>query len=158
VALSSFQPRGSVVIRVTVGVALIENDRVLLMPHHDQKNQIRAWYIPGGEVKTGERLQDAAARKVYEETGFEVEVGELIDVRELIKSDHHGLRLTFAGQIIGGELRPDERRHKPPKRIARANWFTAAELEGVTFVPGLAVRKALGLEPVAPITPWVETV
>lgn len=145
-------------IRITAGVAIIENGRVLLMPHHDKKNQIRAWYIPGGEIKTGERLEDGAARKVFEETGFEVEVGELIDLRELIKPDHHGLRFTFLGRIIGGELRPDERRHKPPKRIARANWFTPAELEGVSFVPRLAVQKALGLEPVSPITPWLETV
>ena len=145
-------------IRVTAGVAIVENDRVLLMPHHDKKNQIRAWYIPGGEIKIGERLEAGAARKVFEETGFEVEVGELIDVRELIKTDHHGLRLTFLGRIIGGELHPDERRHKPPKRIARANWFTAAELEGVSSVPRNAVRKALGLEPVAPITPWLESV
>jgi ADP-ribose pyrophosphatase YjhB (NUDIX family) len=145
-------------IRVTAGVAIVENDRVLLMPHHDKKNQIRAWYIPGGEIKTGERLEVGAARMVFEETSFEVEVGELIDVRELIKSDHHGLRFTFLGRIIGGELRPDERRHKPPKRIARANWFTVAELEGVSFVPRLAVQKALSLEPIGPITPWLETV
>ena len=145
-------------IRVAAGVALISDGRILLMPHHDRKNQIRAWYLPGGMVEFGERLRDAAAREVLEETGFEVEVGELIDVRESIKSDHHSVRLTFSGQIIGGELRPDPAHHKPPKRIARANWFTIAELEGVNFVPRLAVRKALGLETIAPITPWLETV
>ena len=145
-------------IRVAAGVALISDGRILLMPHHDRKNQIRAWYLPGGMVEFGERLRDAAAREVLEETGFEVEVGELIDVRESIKSDYHGVRLTFSGQIIGGELRPDPAHHKPPKRIARANWFTIAELEGVNFVPRLAVRKALGLETIAPITPWLETV
>ena len=145
-------------IRVAAGVALISDGRILLMPHHDRKNQIRAWYLPGGMVEFGERLRDAAAREVLEETGFEVEVGELIDVRESIKSDYHGVRLTFSGQIIGGELRPDPKHHKPPKRIARANWFTIAELEGVNFVPRLAVRKALGLETIAPITPWLETV
>jgi ADP-ribose pyrophosphatase YjhB (NUDIX family) len=145
-------------IRLTAGVALISDGRILLMPHHDRKNQIRAWYMPGGKVEFGERLHEGAAREVLEETGFQVEVGELIDVRESIKDDYHGIRLTFSGQIIGGELRPDPVRHKPPKRIARANWFTVAELEGVTVVPSVAVRKALGLEPFGPITPWLETI
>jgi 8-oxo-dGTP diphosphatase len=145
-------------IRVAAGVALISDGRILLMPHHDRKNQIRAWYLPGGMVEFGERLRDGASREVLEETGFEVEVGELIDVRESIHTDYHGVRLTFAGQIIGGELRPDPKHHKPPKRIARANWFTPAELEGVTVVPSMAVRKALGLEPPSPITPWLETI
>jgi ADP-ribose pyrophosphatase YjhB (NUDIX family) len=145
-------------IRVAAGVALISDGRILLMPHHDRKNQIYAWYLPGGKVEFGERLRDGAAREVLEETGFQVEVGELIDLRESIQSDYHGIRLTFMGQIIGGDLRPDPVRHKPPKRIARANWFTIAELEGVNFVPRLAVHKALGLEPIAPITPWLETV
>ena len=160
-SLYTSRPTGAGVskaIRVAAGVALISDGRILLMPHHDRKNQIRAWYLPGGMVEFGERLRDAAAREVLEETGFEVEVGELIDVRESIKSDYHGVRLTFSGQIIGGELRPDPKHHKPPKRIARANWFTIAELEGVNFVPRLAVRKALGLETIAPITPWLETV
>jgi 8-oxo-dGTP diphosphatase len=145
-------------IRVAAGVALISDGRILLMPHHDKKNQIYAWYLPGGRVEFGERLREGAAREVLEETGFEVEVGELIDVRESIQADCHGIRLTFSGQIIGGELRPDPVRHKPPKRIARANWFTPAELEGVNFVPRLAVRKALGLEPLGPITPWLEAI
>jgi ADP-ribose pyrophosphatase YjhB (NUDIX family) len=146
-------------IRVAAGVALVSDGRILLIPHHDKKNQIRAWYVPGGEIETGERLLEGAAREVLEETGFEVEVGELIDVRESINAKkHHSLRFTFAGRIIGGELRPDMAHHKPPERIARANWFTVAELEGVNFVPRLAVCKALGLEPVSPITPWLETV
>jgi ADP-ribose pyrophosphatase YjhB (NUDIX family) len=146
-------------IRVAAGVALISDGRILLIPHHDKKNQIRAWYIPGGEIKTGERLLEGAAREVLEETGFEVEVGELIDVRESINAKkHHSVRFTFAGRIIGGELRPDMAHHKPPERIARANWFTVAELEGVIAVPSMAVRKALGLEPVGPITPWLETI
>jgi ADP-ribose pyrophosphatase YjhB (NUDIX family) len=145
-------------IRMAAGVALISDGRILLMPHHDRKNQIYAWYLPGGKVEFGERLRDGAAREVLEETGFQVEVGELIDLRESIQSDYHGIRLTFTGQIIGGELRPDLKRHKPPKRIARANWFTVAELEGVNFVPRLAVHKALGLEAISPITPWLETV
>jgi ADP-ribose pyrophosphatase YjhB (NUDIX family) len=144
-------------IRVAAGVALVERGRILLIPHHDKDNQIRAWYMPGGKVEFGERLREAAVREVLEETGFEVEIGELIDVRESIKSDYHGIRLTFNGRITGGELRPDLSRHDPPKRIAKANWFTPAELEGVTVVPSVAVRKALGLEEISLIEPWLET-
>jgi FlaA1/EpsC-like NDP-sugar epimerase/8-oxo-dGTP pyrophosphatase MutT (NUDIX family) len=54
---------------VTLGarVAIFNKDhKVLLLKH----TYITGWYLPGGGVEPGERIQDTAAREVFEETGL----------------------------------------------------------------------------------------
>lgn len=48
-----------------VRIMLVEGDRVLLVYH----SYLPYWYFPGGGLKTGETLVEAAKREAYEETG-----------------------------------------------------------------------------------------
>ena len=57
--------------KLTVGVrALVfdEEDRICLVRHSYRDG----WYLPGGNVKTGESLVDAMQRELSEETGVEL--------------------------------------------------------------------------------------
>ena len=53
------------------GFALVVNgsNEVLMVQHKDGKRAGK-WGLPGGETKRGEQRREAAARKVYEETGI----------------------------------------------------------------------------------------
>ena len=55
---------------ITVGVRimLIKDEKILLVKHTYQNS----WYLPGGRVKKGERLDQAIIREVSEELGSEL--------------------------------------------------------------------------------------
>ncbi|MGH9856380.1 MAG: NUDIX domain-containing protein [Acidobacteriota bacterium] len=40
------------------------------------------WFFPGGAIESGELSKDALKREIYEETGIEIEIGELFKVHE----------------------------------------------------------------------------
>jgi 8-oxo-dGTP diphosphatase len=120
---------------VSVG-GLIENSegKILMVKSPD-----RGWEIPGGQVEEGESLTDALKREIKEETGIEIEVGNLRTVNSNI-----GKRLQpdgvspigsivnfgFTGKAISGELTTSE-------ESLEVAWFDkeqALELIGEDFM------------------------
>ena len=102
--------------RSTAAAALIRDDegRLLLVENAFPK---RSWGLPGGRLERREEARVGLAREVREETGFEVEVGELLTVvlRPTV------VVLVFAATVVGGELRP------APVEIAQVVWLPEDE-------------------------------
>ncbi len=92
---------------VGVGVVVIEEGRMLLV---ERGNPPRAgsWAIPGGKVRYGERLREAAVREIREETGLEIEVGQVVWSGETLGEgsppEHHIVLIDYAARVVGGEL------------------------------------------------------
>ena len=83
---------------VSVGAAIIDGDRVLLVQRAQEPLKGR-WSLPGGVVESGEELRAAVAREVREETGLNVEVGPVVEVLDRISRDDAG-RIEYHYVII----------------------------------------------------------
>lgn len=56
----------------TAGIVINDSEEILMVKTHNQ-----GWVFPGGQVEVGENLIDAVKREIMEETGIDVEVGEV---------------------------------------------------------------------------------
>ena len=79
---------------VTV-VAHGDHDDILVLDTGEE------YALPGGFLKFGEGLREAAEREFREETGFEAETGNLLDVR--INNRTGSIDFFFEAEVKGGE-------------------------------------------------------
>jgi ADP-ribose pyrophosphatase YjhB (NUDIX family) len=121
---------------LAVSAAIIRDGRILIV----QRGRAPARGVhtfPGGVVEIGERLVEAAAREVREETGLVVVPHTLLGHREAILRDadgrveRHFVVLPFAAHYVTGELALND-------ELIAAHWLEARELEGLETTEGLA--------------------
>jgi 8-oxo-dGTP diphosphatase len=113
--------------------ALVMRDGMLLLTRRAREPMAGWWDVPGGFVEAGEHPRDAARRELLEETGLEVELGEMVGVFP----DRYGddgvptLNLYYAARVVGGEPRPAD-------DVSEIGWFPPdrIELDQVAFANG----------------------
>ena len=92
---------------VGVGAVVIHEDRVLLVKRGQAPFQGK-WCIPGGKVRYGETLQQAAEREIEEETGITIKAGEPVYVFDTIDTDsgeqsYHYVVIDLQADYISGD-------------------------------------------------------
>ena len=125
------------------GVVLNENGEILLVntPRH-------GWVFPGGIVEVGENVIDGVKREVLEETGVEIEVGELFCVSSNTGKypGYHGVKevptklmLDFICRAEGGTPRPSEEN-------TESAWFSPERVMDLVGYPAIRERFQAYLE------------
>lgn len=97
---------------IGVGVLLIRSNHLLLIKRKYNPDA-GYWSIPGGHLDLGERVEKAAVRETYEETGFKVKISGLAGIIDKIMYDktgkieyHYVLINYFVEQIEGDPNQP----------------------------------------------------
>ena len=123
--------------RIRAAVAVISDGRILLVQH--SKSGRSYWLLPGGGLDWGESLKEAARREVAEETGLEVDVGDLLFVSETLAPDgsKHVVHLVFAGEYSGGEIDIAKE-----ERITDARWVELSAVQGLVLHPPMQAALA----------------
>lgn len=107
-----------------VAAPVIVNDKNEILLFKSTKWQ--GWVIPGGHVEYGETIKDACIRETKEETGLNIEAGEIINFGERINPPTfnrpaHLVYFHFLSKIKSGEIILDE------AELTDYKWFSPKE-------------------------------
>ena len=100
------------------------------------------WEYPGGQVEVGENLIEALQREIREESGIEIEVGELFCIASNTGKypGHSGVRevptkvmLDFICRPVGGSVHISD-------ETSEVGWFTPEEARNMIAAPALIER------------------
>ena len=131
---------------VGAGAVIVENGQALLVRRGKPPLE-GEWSIPGGVVELGETLREAAAREAREETGLEVEAGEVLEVVDRIMHDperkvqYHYVLVDFLCRRISGKA-------KAGADASELRWITLEELNAFRISDSAAavLRKGFGAQ------------
>jgi len=123
---------------------MVRNDRgeVLLVLRED----LRLWVLPGGGCGPGETHEQAAVREVREETGYSIEVDDVLWVRDYIGASHafaayepdvHQVEVMFSCSVDRSQARTE------PMEVdawqLSVDWIRLEDLPGLRLFPAALV-------------------
>jgi ADP-ribose pyrophosphatase YjhB (NUDIX family) len=123
--MTLFQPSH----RLRVGAIVFNGAGAMLVVRHARRGE-HYWTVPGGSAELGELLSNIAAREVLEETGYLIEVGDVLAVAEL-RSDRWStsrVEIFFGGRLVDAVQPAHE--PNPRESIVDVGWRLPADLHG----------------------------
>lgn len=110
---------------LVVGGGVVEKEGKILLVQEKKETARKRWTPPVGRIKFDEDILSATIREIKEETGYDVELTNLVGIYEGYKEGKKVIVFAFRTKIVGGELKPKIDEHFDVK------WFTKEEIENL---------------------------
>jgi len=121
--------------KLGVSASVWRNGKVLLVQR--AKPPVGIWAFPGGHVEPGERLEEAAARELFEETGMTAEFRGLLGLYDVIRRNEAGLvSVHYVIASYLGVAGPEE--PVAASDAAAVTWADPDRLAGFSLAPNMA--------------------
>jgi 8-oxo-dGTP diphosphatase len=114
--------------------AVMHEGRVLMVRHTYGDKRGR-WALPGGYATHDERLDQTAVREVYEETGVNAQVVDVIGLRTRYTQSGGQVFVLFRMRPVSGQAAADG------VKVDRIAWLSASEFSSVPADELLAVSR-----------------
>ncbi len=121
-----------------MGALIFRRGRILLVERG--RDPLKGyWSLPGGLVEIGERLEEAVAREVLEETGLRVKPSRTFEVFERImcdesgRAEYHYVLVDYVCKVMGGRKAGQLRAGDD---VSRVEWARLEKLDGYRITEG----------------------
>jgi ADP-ribose pyrophosphatase YjhB (NUDIX family) len=125
--------------KISTGVLLFKEKKLLLVKHVDPKNGFTWWVPPGGGLKGEESIFEAAKREVMEETGLNANIGRIVYIRQLIykQAESNVLTIYMLADAAKGKLTIANLNEEDldSKYIKEVKYFSEEEIKNITVFP-----------------------
>ena len=147
------QPMSGPPIRVASKAVIVDDGEILLTRNlHPEDPDGEFFLLPGGGQNYGEPLDDCLRREVCEETGYSVEVGDVLWVRDYIGAGHqfaafepdvHQIEIMFSCSV--DRSRPPADPVEEDAWQLSVDWVPLEDLATLRFFPAALVPRLAAL-------------
>lgn len=130
-------PVDELVFRPSAYGVIIRDGKVLLSKQWD------GYDFPGGGMEVSETIHETIKREVYEETGFQVEVKDLLVCESSFFSFTHNetekkfhantILMYFCCEIAGGEMSIENLDENEKEYLGMPEWIPLEEIQNIKF-------------------------
>lgn len=122
---------------IVVILTVIEDDLRVLLIHRSGEPFLGLWALPGGLLRPGESLAEAAARKLMEETGVSDVFLEQLYTFDDLDVEADSVAVSYFALVDSRRVRLRAEPHWEPA------WFPVAEMPELAFNNGSVVDYAI---------------
>ena len=120
---------------------VVEHNGKILLGERNKKNAKGFWIIPGGGVKYGESIRDAAVREIKEETNLDIEIIKPLGHKEIIfpEDNYHTIVFYHLAKPKNPEFEL-----KPSDDVSDIGFFSIEEIKKMKILDSVewALKKA----------------
>lgn len=118
---------------------LFESEKRILIDNRKEEILDEAngkWEVPGGKIEFGETPEDAVKRELFEETGYNVKVKQIIPYSNVSMWEYSDCKQHTVIFFYVCELANEEHMEISDNRINTYKWIKRNELLNYKFLPG----------------------